>query len=541
MSNFAYDNKPYLTMRTLIASLCLAATGAAFAANPILPMWEYIPDGEPYVFEDPDNPGRYRVYLYGSHDNLITEYCGRDQVVWSAPVENLNDWRFDGRILVVDRDRDGRLLYANGQGDVLFAPDVAVRTEADGTRMYYLYPNDQAWGRNGLVAASRRPDGPFKIINWSAGNPRDTDGVLRFDPAVFVDDDGRVYGYWGFEKSYGAELDPATMATVRPGTEIVENLIPGRDSDEPFRFFEASSMRKIKDKYVLIYSRWTAEGDFGLPQTNYTLAYAYGDNPLGPFTYGGTIIDGRGRRTLPDGRVVYTAHPAGNTHGSICEIGGRWYVFYHRQTGTSEFARQAMAAPVEVSVQEGPGGKVTISEAEFTSEGFETEGLDPLRRHSAGIACYYTHPRGAGQGYPRYFFNGSYVETNRPKIEQGDKPYDLRVNHMPVVNNTDGSVVGFKYFRLDSLADAPAPALLLGVTPGSASGRIDVVLDDPDNGTEIGSIALEPAAKAEPTELRIPLSGLRGLHGKHALYLRFHTAPADSSLCTLESLVFVRE
>ena len=47
------------------------------------------PDGEPYVFEDPDNPGEYRVYVYGSHDMRIREYCGDDQVVWSANVNDL--------------------------------------------------------------------------------------------------------------------------------------------------------------------------------------------------------------------------------------------------------------------------------------------------------------------------------------------------------------------------------------------------------------------------------------------------------------------
>ena len=54
--------------------------------NPYMPLWEHIPDGEPYVFEDPDNPGKQRVYVYGSHDNLKTMYCGRDQVVCSTPV-----------------------------------------------------------------------------------------------------------------------------------------------------------------------------------------------------------------------------------------------------------------------------------------------------------------------------------------------------------------------------------------------------------------------------------------------------------------------
>ena len=78
------------------------------AQNPYLPMWEYIPDGEPYVFEDPDCPGKYRVYIYGSHDNLIDQYCGRDQVVWSAPVDDLTNWRYDGIIFKSVMGPDGR-------------------------------------------------------------------------------------------------------------------------------------------------------------------------------------------------------------------------------------------------------------------------------------------------------------------------------------------------------------------------------------------------------------------------------------------------
>lgn len=529
----------------LTASLCIAALMAAGgfsqraeAANPILPLWEYIPDGEPYVFEDPDNPGKMRVYLYGSHDNLVSEYCGRDQVVWSAPVENLNDWRFDGVIFESKTDRDGNLLYVNGQGDVLYAPDVTLKTGPDGKKTYYLYPNNQAWGRNGMVAKSDRPDGPFTVCNWDETDPLKTVGELRFDPAVFIDDDGKVYGYWGFERSYGGELDPATMATVKKGTEPVEDMIASRDQDTTFRFFEASSIRKIKDKYVFIYSRWTNEGEFGLPNTNYTLAYAYSDSPLGPFKYGGTIIDGRGRKTLPDGKTIFTAHPSGNTHGSICEINGQWYVFYHRQTGKSEFSRQAMVAPIEVKVTEGPGGKVEISEGELTSEGFETAGLNPLERHPAGIACYYTGPESAGQGYPRFFFSGSYVEPLRPKIEAGDKAYSERINRAPVVNNTAGSVVGYKYFNFELLAGAKTPSLNLTLVPGGIDGTIDIRLDDPDNGKKIGAFKLDGTMAAEPVTLTAALTGLSGVKGKHALYLVFDSPVKGKSVCTLESLEF---
>ena len=324
--------------------------------NPYIPLWDHIPDGEPYVFEDPDNPGKFRVYLYGSHDIEVKNYCGRDQVVWSADVNDLNNWRLDGVILKVDKNGKGD---PQKEADILFAPDVALSVDKDGKKTYYLYPNNQVGGRNGMVAKSDRPDGPFEVINWNPKNPDITDGVLAFDPAVFVDDDGKVYGYWGFERSYAAELDPATMATVKPGTKIVEDMVSGRNQEGVFKFFEASSLRKIKDKYVFIYSRFTMDGEFGLPTSNYTLAYAYGDNPLGPWTYGGTIIDGRGREKDPDGKVFASGTVDGNTHGSICEINGKWWVFYHRQNGLNEFSRQAMVAPITVTVEEGKGGKAS--------------------------------------------------------------------------------------------------------------------------------------------------------------------------------------
>jgi beta-xylosidase len=97
---------------------------------------------------------------------------------------------------------------------VLFAPDVTVTTDADGKKTYYLFPNNQGSGRNSMIAKSDRPDGPFTVCNWHKERPRETFGCLGFDPAVFVDDDGRVYGYWGFGISHGAELDPA-ISTVQ--------------------------------------------------------------------------------------------------------------------------------------------------------------------------------------------------------------------------------------------------------------------------------------------------------------------------------------
>ena len=509
--------------------------------NPYLPMWEHIPDGEPYVFDDPDNPGKQRVYIYGSHDNLKTEYCGRDQVVWSAATDDLNHWRYDGVILVVDKNGNGEPFDSAKTADVLYAPDVAVATAADGTKTYYLYPNDQAGGRNGLIAKSSRPDGPFEVCNWSKDDPNKSDGVLQFDPAVFVDDDGRVYGYWGFQRSYAAELDPATMATVKPGTKPVEDMVSGRDQAGVFRFFEASSIRKIKDKYVFIYSRWTKDGEFGLPDTNYTLAYAYSDHPLGPWTYGGTIIDGRGRETDEQGKAIASGTVTGNTHGSICEINGQWYVFYHRQTGLNEYARQAMVAPIEVKVEEGAGGKVEISEGEYNSEGFSLGGLDPLERHSAGIACWYTGPKVAEHNWPNNTFYGSYVEASYGTETNNDAPYDLANNTNHVVNNTDGSIVGYKYFNFDATQDMDDAQLLLRLVPEGVDGRIDILVDRPwtsQGGQLLGSIELKADMPQEPTEMKVELPALADLKGKHALFFTFHSDTKEKSLCRLLDFVF---
>ena len=508
--------------------------------NPFLPLWEHIPDGEPYVFEDPDNPGKYRVYLYGSHDDLITAYCGRDQVVWSASVDSLTEWRYDGEIFSVNKNANGDLLDSAGLADVLFAPDVTMVVGPDGEKTYYLYPNNQAGGRNGMVCKSSRPDGPFEVCNWSKENPYVTDGILQFDPAVFVDDDGRVYGYWGFEHSYAAELDPATMATVKPGTKIVENMISGRYDEGVFSFFEASSIRKIKDKYVFIYSRFTKDGEFGLPVSNYTLAYAYSDHPLGPWTYGGTIIDGRARDVNEKGDTIATATVDGNTHGSICEIKGQWWVFYHRQTGTDEYARQAMVAPIEVEVEEGEGGKVTISEGEYTSEGFSTEGLNPLERHSAGIACWYTGPKTAVHEWPNNTFYGSYVASSYGTDDKFQKPYALKNNTNSVVNNTDGSIVGYKYFNFTE-TEGKKTSLLLNFIPEGIKGEIDIMIDSPwesRGGVKLGGMGLTEDMPKVSSEFAVPLDPLSNYTGKHAIFFVFKSDTKGKSICSLENFVF---
>ena len=336
------------------------------------------------------------------------------------------------------------------------------------------------------------------------------------------------------------------MATVKPGTEIIEDMISGRDQDGIFSFFEASSIRKIKDKYVFIYSRFTRDGEFGLPISNYTLAYAYSYKPLGPWTYGGTIIDGRAREINEQGDTIASATPDGNTHGSICEINGQWYVFYHRQTGTDEYARQAMVAPITVEVEEGAGGKVTISEGEYNSCGFALNGLDPFETHSAGIACWYTGPRVAEHNWPNNTFYGSYVASAYGTDDKFQKPYDIHNNTNPVVNNTDGSIVGYKYFLFDPqrLADIKNLMLVLNLEPQGIDGTIEVMMDRPwtsQGGVKIAEIQIKADMEQKNWDMAVGISQQakqNHLQGRHAIFLKFHSDVKDTSICTLHTLHF---
>lgn len=488
---------------------CLYQKSTALAINPYLPEWEHIPDGEPHVFEDPEHPGKERIYIYGSHDTSKTSYCGPDLTVWSAPVEDLTDWRCDGVIFE----------YSSGaKKDTMYAPDVAVVNESDGSKTYYLYPNDQTTKRNSMVCKSKSPIGPFEPINLNSDTDPSSTGVMGFDPAVFVDDDGRVYGYWGFNKASMAELDPATMATVKPGTSIIDDAFLDYEDDDQIRFFEASSMRKINDKYIFIYSRKTRDGEFGLGKSTATLAYLYSDNPLGPWTYGGTIIDARGKNTDSEGNT-FAALAATNTHGSLAQVNGQWYIFYHRSINNDGgYSRQGMAEPVNITFTE--DGKVKISEAEVTSEGMEMNGLDPFKLYSAGISCYTT--------------GGSYIQATWDKNDIGGA----------VSNNKNGAIVGYKYFNFTNFCEGKKDCLNLRInyTGTGNDGIIKVRLDSPyTDGKDLGTISVEKSdSQIAPVTKMLSIDPEKIETGKHALYFLFETS-SESSLCNLHSFQFSTE
>ena len=167
-----------ITLVLLAMVICLA--GQAFAANPYMDMWERIPDGEPRVFVDPET-NTQRLYVYGSHDTLASGYCGPDHVVWSAPVDDLTDWRHDGVAFQISQltgltfTPEGGTQKTYTASGVLYAPDVVYHPQLN---KYYMFVFT-ATGHHIFVAESTTPNGPFT-------NPRYVG--QGFDPAVLVDD-----------------------------------------------------------------------------------------------------------------------------------------------------------------------------------------------------------------------------------------------------------------------------------------------------------------------------------------------------------------
>lgn len=288
--------------------------------SPPLVSHVFTADPSAHVFEG-------KIYIYPSHD-----------IEAGAP-ENDNGDHFDMRDYhVFSMDSIGGKVTDHGvalsvkdipwAGRQLWAPDAAFK---DGTYYLYFPLKDKNDVFKIGVATSKTPAGPFKA------EPKPIEGSFSMDPAVFKDDDGKHYmyfgGIWGGQlqrwnngkyDANGSKTDsqnedaPALTPKV---ARMSENMLqfdeevkdvqildkagkPILTKDHDRRFFEGSWVHKYNGKYYFSYS--TGDTHF--------LAYAIGDNPYGPFTYQGTFME---------------PVQGWTTHHSIVEVKGKWYLFYH--------------------------------------------------------------------------------------------------------------------------------------------------------------------------------------------------------------------
>lgn len=478
----------------------------ALGFNPYLPSWEFVPDGEPHVFDG-------RVYLYGSHDSRNgVSFCEGDYVVWSAPVNDPGNWRYEGVSYRKEQDPlngapyEGALpridmpLGTPENPHLLYAPDVAKGPDG----RYYLYYSLD-FTNVVSVAVSDTPAGPYEFLDYVRTAKGEIPDVGRwFDPAILSEEGGN-YLYYGFAPVFRF---PGMEGVVFPGSMMVrladdmhtiisEPVCVANGVDtakgtgyEEHPFFEASSIRKIGDWYYFVYS--SLQGN--------ELCYGMAKTPEGPFEYKGVIVSNgdlgyQGNKLA----VNYT----GNNHGGLVEIGDEVYIFWHRQTHGTGFSRQGCADKVQIA-EDG-----TIPQIEITSCGLNGGPLPAKNTYQSYIACHLTEKDreavghvvepGPGEKISRLPEEMPYItEEDNADYEKGLKPY--------IANLREGAVAGFKYFAFDG--DEKKITLELRGT-----GTVQVLLDEPD-----GEMAASVTVDSDRWEKRA--GALTKVTGVHSVYVK---------------------
>lgn len=382
------------------------------AFNPYMPSWEYVPDGEPHVFGD-------RAYVYGSHDLFNGwAFCLGDYICYSAPVDNLSDWRYEGVIYPKISDP------ANTDGKMnLYAPDV---TQGPDGRYYLYYVLDMMDIVS--VAVCDTPAGKYEFlgyVHYPEGTPFGRNEKMGdewpFDPAVLTEG-ARVYLYTGsgspkHPDHHGAmvvELDRDMLTVLTKPKFIVPNKFHSAGTEyEGHAFFEASSIRKFGDTYYFLYSS----------ELCHELCYATSDKPTEGFRYQGVAISNcdMGLDTYKPADMKMTR--GGNNHGGFVKIGDDYYVFYHRHTNGTPYSRQACAAPITMN-EDG-----TFRQAEISSCGLNGGPLVGKGYYPAYIACY------------------TFGTSVLPKVTQDGRDGDQEPGY--VAGLLDKGTAGFREFDFD--------------------------------------------------------------------------------------------
>lgn len=455
--------------------------------NPYLPPSVCIPDGEPHVFGD-------RVYIFGSHDKEGGDtFCMLDYEVFSAPVTDLTKWRSEGTIYRADQDPN----YSE-MDKYMYAPDVV---QGNDGRFYLYYSMSGGHFTAPMhVAVCDTPAGKYEFY----GIVRNPDGSIfkrniTFDPGL-MNDDGVIRLYYGWalaadNQNIGLEMmtlagkqkrlqvemamfeKTAEEIAAEPmgiqGANVVQladdmltvidgpkRIVPGQfdaagTSFEGHAFFEASSIRKVGDTYYFIYSS----------EVQHELCYATSKYPDRDFVYGGIIVDNgdisyKGR--LEKDRVAAT----GNNHGSMENINGQWYMFYHRQTHKTSFSRQGCAEKIEMK------SDGSIAQVEMTSCGLNKGPLTAGGSYPAVIACVLT--------------NGHMPHIS-PQTGNETIPYMTHEGHQQFIADiSDGTEIGFKYFAFET-AEAKKTVTLKVTVRGSFDGSFEVIAGGYEDGGNAGS------------------------------------------------------
>ena len=405
------------------------------AQNPIVPPGVYIPNPSAHVWNDG------KLYVYGSRDESPKQYSSwRYDVIATS---DLKTWTITEKVFSSKGDKD-QIAYNDLP---IYAPDVAYK---NGT--YYLYYCQPDKNNAEGVATSNSPLGPF-----TNAQKIELNGINEIDPCVFVDDDGQAYYIWGQFQVKIAKLKP-NMKEIDFSTVNNKAI-----TDKEHFFHEGAYMIKRNGIYYLIYAH------MGRADRPTCLGYSTSKSPLGPFKYGGVIIDND-----------HSDPGVWNNHGSLVEFNKQWYVFYHRTTHGSRAMRKTCIEPITFN-KDG-----SINEVEMTTQGAGAP-LNALSKIDAERSCL--------------LFGNVRIEANATDNEVLTK-----------IEAKDNAA--YKYINFNDGVDS----VMVGLIPGKFKGSIEVVLDN-SWGPAIGIIKVDAGEK----QLLTLNAAIKKTTGIHAVWLRFNT------------------
>ena len=395
--------------------------------NPIITQ-KYSADPGVMVYND-------RVYVYSTHDGLPQKNIPAKNVY--SKITELNIMSSSDMVNWSDH---GTFKIAGSGGVARWASNSwapsAAHKKINGKEKFFLYFANNASGIGVVVSDS--PIGPWTdplgraLITKSTPN---CNVEWLFDPAVFVDDNGTGYLYFGGGVPAGKDANPGTIRAVKLGNDMISLAGTAVNINAPW-VFEDSGIHKLGNTYYYSYCINWSNGPYG----NAKIGYMTSNSPLGPFTFKGTCFN----------NPSDFFGTGGNNHHTIIPFKDKLYIFYHCEwLNKQAYGSQLGYRTTHVDVM--PVNGNTLGQAKGSLSGvkqlFNYNPYQTCFFHTmawqGGVAVF-------GSGYPSVVYNrGDWTGVSNVDFSSGAKSITIKggsINGATVrisVDSPSGTVIGY--------------------------------------------------------------------------------------------------
>ncbi|NHC15100.1 family 43 glycosylhydrolase [Motilibacter deserti] len=460
-----------------------------------------------------------RVYVYMTSDGMQYDAAGNVVQDYEYDAQGIKDNSY-GLIRTLTILSSADMVNWTNEGQVKvggtfgaakwaansWAPSATHKT-INGKEKFFLYFANSAGGIGVLTSDS--PTGPFVDPIGKALVTQQTPGVAGvvwlFDPAVFIDDDGQAYLYFGGGVPTGNTDHPKTARVIKLGDDLISTVGSAAPIDAP-ALFEDSGMNKINGKYYYSYCTNFSHSPVidGKRIGNGNIAYMVADSPMGPWTadtYRGEIMQ----------NPAAFFGVGGNNHHAMFEFNGQMYITYHAQTvqraivagGSLSAARGYRSTHID-KVTINPDG--SIAPITMTYQGVPQQGtVNPYHRTEAETIAWDSGIQDAyvpSSGVRVQPVAGTATEQKLTNINNGEW------TSLSKVDFGSGGATGARGFSADVLA--------------KAGGQVQIRLDSPDTSSDanlVGTLSVPASSSAAWSSVSTLLT--RTVTGVHDVFFTY--------------------